>query len=246
MFFKSKFLLLTLILLLAGCAKNITPMIPQASKTKHTFIKNYTLNKKKSINVGEPVVRVKDYTIVKSSTDALVPTKNFNIKTDAETLLNGEKGEPIQIVGTVQGDDGTYYLTPSLVDRRFLVAFHESGVFNGKIAVRIVGAFHSGNQVTIGNWDIPISPSSTRFELAQKEEIDSTAGYINFEIIYTGMTKDAINFLYREYTSEDMARPAFYQNLTYPRNAKSIRFKSIKINLIDINEESVTYAVVEE
>lgn len=60
------------------------------------------------------------------------------------------------------------------------------------------------------------------------------------------MTKDSINFLYRVYTSEDMARPAFYQNLTYPRNAKSIRFKSIKINLIDINEERVAYSVVEE
>jgi len=43
-----------------------------------------------------------------------------------------------------------------------------------------------------------------------------------------------------------MARPAFYQNLTYPRNAKSIRFKSTKINLIDINEEGVISVVEEE
>ena len=69
----------------------------------------------------------------------------------------------------------------------------------------------------------------------------------NFELIYSGFSSnDTINLLYREFSPQDMARQAFFQNLTYPLNSKLIRFKNLRIQLISINNESIEYIVKEQ
>ena len=93
---------------------------------------------------------------------------------------------------------------------------------------------------------VSFEPKNTRFEPVKEEKIDVRRGYINFEIIYSGITGQSINLLYREYTSDDIARVAFYQNLTYPMDAKTIRFKKIKIEVQKISNESIEYIVVED
>ena len=79
-----------------------------------------------------------------------------------------------------------------------------------------------------------------------KETNDTHAGDVNFEILFEGKTGTALNFLYREFTSEDMAKAAFFQNLTCPVDSKTFRFKKIRIGIVDVTDEKITYTVLED
>ncbi len=51
---------------------------------------------------------------------------------------------------------------------------------------------------------------------------------------------------YREYTRDDVARPAFFQNVVYETNAKQLRYKDIKIDMLEATNEKVIYSIVED
>jgi hypothetical protein len=52
--------------------------------------------------------------------------------------------------------------------------------------------------------------------------------------------------LYREYTPDNLARPAFYQNLTYPKDSSYVRFKQLKIKVNAVTNELIKYIVEED
>ena len=56
-------------------------------------------------------------------------------------------------------------------------------------------------------------------------------GFINYELLYTGSNASGINLTYREFSPEGLARVAFFQNLTYPADARSITFKQLRIRV---------------
>jgi hypothetical protein len=168
---------------------------------------------------------------------------------EKNSYLRGSENEPLEIIGTIQVDRNNYLLVRSLVQShligyKFLVLFTDDGHFTGSIALERIS--DQGVIVHETKGQIGIRPVNTTFELVKDETIDTKAGFTNYEIIFTGVTKDTINLLYREYTSDDLARPAFYQNLTYPVDALFIRFKQLKIKVLYVNDESIKYAVVED
>jgi hypothetical protein len=61
----------------------------------------------------------------------------------------------------------------------------------------------------------------------------STAGFINYEIVYSGATKDSMRLLYREYTPQDLVRPAFTQDLVYERGSPTISFRNTLIRVLE-------------
>ncbi|MAK63733.1 MAG: hypothetical protein CMF75_03160, partial [Maricaulis sp.] len=52
--------------------------------------------------------------------------------------------------------------------------------------------------------------------LIESERRNVAADGQNFEIIYSGMGSGSIRLNYREFTNNDMARQAFFQELSYP------------------------------
>ena len=72
------------------------------------------------------------------------------------------------------------------------------------------------------------------------------AGYLNFELVYSGVTKDSIRLLYREYTQSDLARPAFSQELVYERDAGTLRFRNILIRVVQASGEQIKFVVLED
>lgn len=68
----------------------------------------------------------------------------------------------------------------------------------------------------------------------------------SYEIIFSGKNETSLNFTYREYSKEDLARPAFYQDLTYQPDAKQIRFKDFTIKVHDVSNEKITFTVIED
>ena len=240
------FMCLLLGISLFGCAKQMSPVLTQTGTPERFYVKNYTIGIEQLSNVGDSIIKVKDYMLVEKTTAALKPTNDFTIGYDGgDVMLSGQKGEPINIVGMVTVENDTFYLLQSL-HQQILIPISKNGQYYGGNAVSS-NRFVVGGDVMVnaeGSW--VVKPYETKFYMSKKQDIDTSSGFINFEILYTGMTRDAINFLYREYTSTDLARPAFYQNLTYPIDAEFIRFKSIKISIANINEECIRYTVIDD
>ena len=76
--------------------------------------------------------------------------------------------------------------------------------------------------------------------------VNTKADYVNFELIYTGTDNTSLFMTYREYTPDNLARPAFFQNLVYPANSDTIRFRDIKIKVHDKANSQIVYTVTED
>ena len=85
------------------------------------------------------------------------------------------------------------------------------------------------------------------FKELEDTSIDKSRGYDNFEIIYSGISnQNTLRTLYREYSSSDLARSDFFQELTYPLDKNVIRFKDIEIDLISVENDKVTFKVISD
>jgi hypothetical protein len=100
------------------------------------------------------------------------------------------------------------------------------------------------------NWSVleesplVISPADIRFTEVFASAQAVIASGENYEIIFTGRDRDTMRFQYREYTSEDLARAAFSQDLSYPARTGTIRFRDLVLEIIELGDDSITYRVV--
>jgi len=62
-------------------------------------------------------------------------------------------------------------------------------------------------------------------------------GMANYELLYGGKNDVSINATYREFTPDNLAREAFYQNIVYQPDAKQIRFNNILIEVHEATNE---------
>jgi hypothetical protein len=68
-------------------------------------------------------------------------------------------------------------------------------------------------------------------------------GSLRQELIYNGKTKDAIKLQYREFRN-DMARPAFYQDLSYDlTESKIIGFRGMMIEVLEATNSFIKFIV---
>ncbi len=72
-----------------------------------------------------------------------------------------------------------------------------------------------------------------------------TTGSIMYQLLYQGYAQGVLRFSYREY-KDDMARPAFTQDLTYeykPGESSLIGFKGLRMRVLDANNTKITYII---
>ena len=71
-------------------------------------------------------------------------------------------------------------------------------------------------------------------------------GSFKIEIIYSGLDENNLKATYREY-KDDIARPAFYQDLMYNLGKSDIiRYKQFKIKVLEATNEVLEYIVIED
>lgn len=96
---------------------------------------------------------------------------------------------------------------------------------------------------------MPLSKSKAT-ELFVRLRDGSTSPPINTglsaELIYSGVMNKIIVITYREFIN-DMARPAFYQELKYDlNNTDIIVFRSIKIKVLEANNSNIVFQVLDD
>lgn len=238
--------------LLMGCAPiqkaGIRPPteseLHSTSETKHVVDRNYTLGVERSAYVGQSVVKVKDYTVEQASSDAAF--KSTEAITASWWMAGGDvtapAGTDFRIVGMVDAPGKTYFAIqfPNAAFARSAMLVDSAG--NYAASAFAAGIIYQATDPT----GIHFTPTSTKFVRPTTEHVSKQGGYINFEIVYSGTSKDSLNLLYREYTPDDLVRPAFSQNLTYARDSSTIRFRDVLIHVIRADNEQLTYIVQQD
>ena len=225
------------LVLLSGCAHVARPLHLTAPETKEISLKTYNIGRTQTSHVGEPIIRVKKYTVIERQ-NALKATNDFVISgglLDAAVNVSGRAGYPY--VGTI-GNDLRAIRIPGT---HLVFGITDDGRFGG-----IAASFNYLSAPIQGVNVYQIEPESTIFLLASTQQVLEGYPYQNHELLYSGSSSTEFKLLYREYSLADLIRPAFSQELTYPISSKSIRFRGYRIELLDVNSESITFRVVEE
>ena len=227
------------LVLLSGCAHVARPLHLTAPETKEISLKTYNIGRTQTSHVGEPIIRVKKYTVIERQ-NALKATNDFIISgglLDVAVNVSGKAGYPYEIVGTI-GSDLHAIRIPGT---HLVFGITHDGRFGG-----IAASFNYLSAPIHGVNVYQIEPESTIFLSASTQQVLEGYPYQNHELLYSGSSSNDFKLLYREYSLTDLIRPAFSQELTYPISSKSIRFRGYRIELLDVNSESITFRVVEE
>lgn len=98
-----------------------------------------------------------------------------------------------------------------------------------------------GTVETVKSWvGILNSPDGWKIEETYSED------FVRKELIYSGKSGTTVEISYREFHG-GLAVPAFYQNLKYDLSeSKSITFQNFQIEVINANNQSITYKVLKD
>jgi len=241
-------------LLLGGCA-SVQPISPAtyqsaATTSEHKIETSYELGVPVEVYVGERMLRIQDYyyaTIRETETipPRLIPTESFTMKIPPFMSVTVTPQNIIPVTGTTERDGELFRLvalpgapTASL---RFLVT--SDGAFEGS-ALNMVNA-------RMG-WSYRPTPETVRLVPVPEPSsytttrIDTSKGFTNYELVYSGTSRDSFQLLYREYTQNDLARPAFSQTLVYEKGSESIRFRNLQIQVHEASNDRIRFTVVSD
>lgn len=221
--------------ILTGCTPVLTrPDQPKISSAR-VIDKNYEVGKMLSVYVGNPMIRVKDYVSSTTELSAMQPSENVVMTHSGGTQIKVSKGTSVVVVGTFIKNKQklTVLQVPSSAVQ---IIVDESGKLTNSIL--LIG------DLPVGTWKVN-TPDAV-FTPSISTTVDRSSGYQNYEILYSGINNRAINLTYREYTADDLAKPAFMQNLTYDTDAKIIRFKNYQIELLSATNEKIDFRVLAE
>jgi hypothetical protein len=246
--------LLTIVFLaigLTGCATSITHMAETVVKVDTINDKNYSIGVDKTVNVGEPMVRHRNYILAHSTLPVMrfsqqtrvdlggMSTYSFNISPDTQ----------YRVLGTLQYSNPRESYSPKL----YYVVQMNPSVFayilveqNGSISKLFASLMHPMRQheVLVHPPTVTTSNPSTVGTLESRANVKMDKGYENYELLYTGVNAQGINLTYREFSPEGLARVAFFQNLTYPKDSTVINFKHYKIQVNRATSEEINFKVI--
>lgn len=216
-------LVVAISLTLSGCASVAPPPDPVVS---HIDNRNYVPGESKTTNVGEAMVQVEDYFARTSgyggwvSTLGLAASNGFSTYTFSPGVIYATAYR--RDIGGQTYDVLTGFMDPVLVDQ------------TGRVAK--VGA-------AMGPLTADLRDTGRRLQRYESRVVDTAFPFKKFELVYSGRTGDSIRIAYREYSAADLARTAFFQELTYSVSEPVIRFRDIEIVVSEASNSSIKFTV---
>lgn len=225
-------------LLLTACATaNISPAGGGRSDTQLVSEQNYRLNQDMSATVGETVIRVKNYRVTTIEAPVLRANQRFEVRSG---IVRGwvNQGDRLRIVGRrqINGVDHTLVLALPSEDLALQIA-PDGTIFNHALIV--------GMNVQVLP-ALTLNPPSPTFTPVIVTRSSALPGDENYEIIFTGVDPNAMHFQYREYAGDDLVRPAFSQELSYPANSTTIRHRRLVIEVTGVRDSLLHYRVASD
>jgi len=217
-------------LILTGCFQSIRPLVRAHIGTEQVYEKNYSLNQRLTAYVGQPLVKVKDYKVKKYKAKHMRASEDF--------VITGG-------IATIQGDSNTDYsiVGETTMDEQIYKVVYVSGI---GILIKDDGGVHSKaiNRGVVMVYTFIAKPPNLKFTELKEEVVDVSSNFLNYEIIYGGTDGKSITITYKEYTSDDLIKPAFSQSAVYEKGAKQIRFKDTIIKTHEVTSDKIVFTVI--
>ena len=236
-------------LMLSGCYTPLLVDAPSKISDEHKFVKSYVLGEKKTVTVGDPMVKVQDYWVENFGSKVAYPSISATIRLGVNTVIL-EENKRYNILGRVDFEGASYRVIELFkIDRlehMILVANLALITSDGMLKKLAVGEWRLGNLGRVIPMPSDPTVSEPRMRIIEESVpvVKTTKGYENYELLYTGVSATGINLTYREFSPDGLARVAFFQNLTYEATAKSIAFKKFRIAVEAATSESITFTVL--
>lgn len=247
------FIVIFMLSLTQGCGRwsahiNLSDVVYTTDGPDRKCFKDYQVGEKKTSYIGQDLLRYRMCTperyikevvspndlvinatgrsefIIKSEKNSIYPISNSVIFDKSSwSTINGEKYHLVKLRGS---DDNDWNLLMSQDGSFITFGLHSDGYnlifFPSKMSVL------PENFKFVVHTDIKEVPRGT------------------YELIFSGKNDVSLNTTYKEFTADNLARPAFFQNLTYQANANQFRFKEFVIQVHDVSNESITYSILED
>ncbi|MDX8337359.1 hypothetical protein [Candidatus Cetobacterium colombiensis] len=229
------------LIILTGCSSSEKRISnPMSSGPFHS--KNYILNQSRTISVGEQLLKVEG---ASDATYVEIPT--FISRDDIKiTALAGNeittiaRNQKLKSPFSLKIDDKVYYMLP-IQNKANSSKYKLAYLFLDKDSLTLETKVRD-------MFDLParISNNVPFIKGENEKEYSTLYGEVNYDIVYNGISGDTIRLTYREFTSNDLARPAFFQDITYNKNTKIIKFKKIEIQILKLTNNELTYKVIKD
>lgn len=217
--------------------KNIGGKAQTKTKTTNEVSTNYKVGILKKCNVGNEIIYTKNY-------NKLV-TEKFDEAIKFKALINSsytQVGKIYSISGISLSNNSNYFIF-LFEDNHGMYKYLKINSDGYVVSNHLFGSF--GQVVTNDYFSLS---GQKIFEHSTATEVDELIlkGSFGRELIYSGKDGNNIKVSYREY-KDDMARPAFFQNLTYNlKESDIIRYKNYKIKVHKATNEEISYTVLED
>ena len=249
-------LVIFLILLLSGVGcqtTNHTPIPKKASSLKVRDEKSYVVNKVFTVSVGDTVVsRRKYFYRVLEVPDRVIAAMDFRLRIiptiGSPLILDVPKGTEFRVLGQTEISKGLY--------RSVYVGEFPGGLraavlidpLNGvPLRSPVVADYNSNNNFTVSRMKVETNPADAFFETVERTEVETSEPFENYDIIFTGRSGRVASFVYREYSPQDLAKTAFFQDLTYDLSDETtIRFRRLQMEILDLNNAGITLRMISD
>ena len=231
---RGEWLLMVPAALLAACT-GMTPAEPAPATAKHVVQKNFAIGELKSAAVGETMVSLKDYYEKdRRSTWSIGQPATLRVGLGSMALVPGDYTSLRQ----VQMDGATYDAIEIKVHPFELTTLKPSSA-----VVPMTFFIDDSGGLGITTEVSALEPADFRAIRGEKTSIDSSRGYTNFELLYSGVAAGAVRLTYREYAPGDLTHPASFQDLTYNLSDKSVRFKNVLLEIESADNQTIRFRV---
>jgi len=223
----------------------VTPVENNGKRSK-IYAKTYSIGKQIIAYIGQPMVRWqegwdtgKEYIVFEDDFSLNFYYKEPPLGNYRSCSIVGKKGYQSAILFLTEYEDKKYFIVDRECDSGTWVGLliGEDGKLNESIIA------DAGHFIGYKLEDVTISPPTTHFELYSGPDM---RGGLSRELIFGGVNNVSINVTYREYTPDDMARQAFFQNIIYQTSAEIIRFQDFKIKVHEVTNEKIVFTVIDD
>jgi hypothetical protein len=233
---------------------------PPVMYSSATYFKSFVIGAKKIAYIGQPIVVWQEATIgvKKGKVPSIEFQDDFNLvgkyKVGVFTEhvdIKGVRGDKRKLVGEVEIDGKKYHVIQAVNavndgqdnNKKIGLLIDSNGVLNTNMV-----ANEDCDYVFKANESALIPPTAHFLYVLENPEEKAVIrpDGMSRELIFGGVNNVSINVTYREYTSDSMARQAFYQNITYRTSADIIRFQNFKIKVHEVTNEKIVFTVVED
>lgn len=211
------------------------------------YIKTYHIGDISTAFVGQPMIQVKEYIpTISKFTEKIIPPENLTINMrwrDTNYTINVNAGYSYPITGVFGAGHEIFHIikVPDNNSNTWGILVSEDGSMYKN------GIYSYDYEMMFYPREMPTTPNVYKFKIIKKaEREDLGVGVGSYELIFAGKNDVSLNVTYREYTSSDLAKPSFFQNVTYQANAKQIRFRDFVIKLHDVSNEMITYTILDD